>query len=179
MASAYAKIVIGRSFPSLLAAGFGGAAAALLQLLERGLAGFDGLAQVAALLLVKLFGLLHECLQFARITALDGVGNRYVVGSHIGHGSSPFAYSSKTMAVTPVKVRAHVRALQSSSRSLDDRELDALLGIAEREERLDPVELILEHGNELIDVYDGTPYEVVRELFRRLHPRRGDIFYDL
>jgi len=83
------------------------------------------------------------------------------------------------MALEPGKVRAHVRALQRSSRSLDDRELDALLGIAEREERLDPVELILEHGNELIDVYGGTPYEVVRELFRRLHPHRGDVFYDL
>jgi SAM-dependent methyltransferase len=83
------------------------------------------------------------------------------------------------MVLTPGKLRAHVRALQRSSRSLDDRELDALLGITEREERLDAVELILEHGNELIDAYDGTPYEVVRELFRRLRPRRGDVFYDL
>ncbi|HEY6136768.1 MAG TPA: methyltransferase domain-containing protein [Thermoanaerobaculia bacterium] len=83
------------------------------------------------------------------------------------------------MALTPGKLRAHVRALQRSSRSLDDRELDALLGITEREETLDGVELILEHGNELIDVYDGAPYEIVRELFRRLAPRRGDVFYDL
>lgn len=57
--------------------------------------------------------------------------------------------------------------------------MDALLGIREREERLDGVELILEHGNELIDAYDGTPYAVVRELFARLRPRRGDVFYDL
>jgi len=83
------------------------------------------------------------------------------------------------MPLTPGKLRAHVRALQRSSRSLDDRELDALLGIAEREETIDGVELILEHGNEMIDVYDGTPYEVVRELFGRLATRRGDVFYDL
>jgi len=76
-------------------------------------------------------------------------------------------------------IRAHVRALQRTSRVIDDREMDALLGIAEREERLDGVELVLEHGNELIDLYSGTPYETVRELFRRLKPRRGDVFYDL
>lgn len=83
------------------------------------------------------------------------------------------------MPVTPETIRAHVRALHRSSRPLDDRELDALLGIREREDRLDGIELILEHGNELIDAYDGSPYETVREAIRRLAPRRGDVFYDL
>jgi SAM-dependent methyltransferase len=83
------------------------------------------------------------------------------------------------MPLPPAKLRAHVRALQRSSRAIDDREMDALLGIREREERLDGIALVLEHGNEQIDLYDGTPYEVVRELFARLRPRRGDVFYDL
>ena len=83
------------------------------------------------------------------------------------------------MPLPPAKLRAHVRALQRSSRAIDDREMDALLGIREREERLDGIALVLEHGNEQIDLYDGTPYEVARELFARLRPRRGDVFYDL
>ncbi|MCU1348831.1 MAG: hypothetical protein JWO56_1861 [Acidobacteria bacterium] len=83
------------------------------------------------------------------------------------------------MPPSAAKIRAHVRALHRSSRPIDDRELDALLGILEHEERLDGVELILEHGTELIDQYDGTPYETIRELFRRLAPKHGDVFYDL
>lgn len=83
------------------------------------------------------------------------------------------------MTLTPAQIRSHVRALHRSSKALDDRELDALLGIRERESRLDGVELVLEHGNECIDEYDGTPYEVVREAIRRLAPKRGHVFYDL
>lgn len=80
---------------------------------------------------------------------------------------------------TPAQIRSHVRALHRSSKPIDDRELDALLGIRERESRLDGVELVLELGNELIDAYDGTPYDVVREAIRGLAPKRGDVFYDL
>lgn len=76
-------------------------------------------------------------------------------------------------------IRAHVRALHRSSRPIDDREIDALLGIAEKEDRLDPIELVLEHGNESIDAYDGSPYEVAREAVRRLRPGRRDVLYDL
>lgn len=83
------------------------------------------------------------------------------------------------MGLDSDRVRAYVRALQRSSRAIDDGEMDALLGIREREERLDGMELVLEHGNELVDAYGGTPYDVVRELFARLKPRRGDVFYDL
>lgn len=77
------------------------------------------------------------------------------------------------------EVGAYVRELHRSSRSIDDREVDALLGIVEAEERLDPVELVLEHGNESIDAYDGSPYEVARETVHRLQPKRGDVLYDL
>jgi len=80
---------------------------------------------------------------------------------------------------SPEKVRAHIRALQRSARPIDDREIDALLGIPEREDRLDGVALILEHGPGAIDGYDGTPYEVVRDVIRRLAPKRNDVFYDL
>jgi SAM-dependent methyltransferase len=80
---------------------------------------------------------------------------------------------------SPEKVRAHIRALQRSARPIDDREIDALLGIPEREDRLDGVALILEHGPGQIDGYDGSPYEVVRDVIRRLAPKRNDVFYDL
>jgi len=76
-------------------------------------------------------------------------------------------------------IRAYVRELHRSSRPIDDREVDALLGIDEEEARLDPVELVLEHGNEFIDAYDGSPYEVARDAVRRLLAVRGDILYDL
>lgn len=76
-------------------------------------------------------------------------------------------------------IRNHVRSLHRSSRPIDDRELDALLGIVEKEDRLDPIALVLEHGNESIDAYDGSPYEVAREAVRRLAPKRGDVLYDL
>ncbi|HEY0371712.1 MAG TPA: class I SAM-dependent methyltransferase [Thermoanaerobaculia bacterium] len=76
-------------------------------------------------------------------------------------------------------IRAYVRELHRSARPIDDREVDALLGITEEEERLDPFELVLEHGNELIDAYDGSPYEVAREAVRRLQPKRTDVLYDL
>ncbi|HVR37970.1 MAG TPA: hypothetical protein VMU84_02675 [Thermoanaerobaculia bacterium] len=83
------------------------------------------------------------------------------------------------MRTTPEKVRAHVRALHRSSRPIDDEEIDALLGIRSRESKIDPIELIVEHGPGLIDRYDGTPYETVREALHRLAPRRGDVLYDL
>lgn len=76
-------------------------------------------------------------------------------------------------------IRNHVRSLHRSSRPIDDRELDALLGIVEKEDRLDPVALVLEHGNEAVDGYDGSPYEVAREAVRRLGPQGGDVLYDL
>src|ERR1043166_1348932 len=132
-----------RSFRSLLAFGLATAArlrrravaAALLQLLERGLALLDGRAEVAALLLVELLGLIDGGLQSARVAALDGVGNRYVVRSHVGHGRSfSFRSTLSTMGLASDRGRAHVRALQRSSRAIDDGEMDALLGIREREE---------------------------------------------
>ena len=80
---------------------------------------------------------------------------------------------------SPETIRARVRALHRSPRPLDNRELDALLGIRERESQIDGIALILEHGPGMIDGYDGTPYDVVRDVIRRLAPRRGDVFYDL
>ncbi len=76
-------------------------------------------------------------------------------------------------------IRDHVRSLHRSSRPIDDRELDALLGIVEKEDQLDPIELVLEHGTESVDAYDGSPYEVAREAVHRLGPKRGDVLYDL
>lgn len=83
------------------------------------------------------------------------------------------------MKPSPETIRSHVRALHRSSRPIDDAEVDALLGIQPREDRIDAVELIVEHGPGMIDGYDGTPYEVVRDAIRRLAPKRGDVFYDL
>jgi SAM-dependent methyltransferase len=83
------------------------------------------------------------------------------------------------MLTAPERIRAHIRALHRSSRPIDDAEIDALLGIRPRESRLDPIELIFEHGPGLIDGYGATPYETVREVIQRLSPRRGDVFYDL
>jgi len=87
--------------------------------------------------------------------------------------------SRATMKGSPDRVLAHIRALHRSSRTINDHEIDTLLDIRPRESRLDPVALVLEHGNEQIDWYGGAPYETIREAIRRLAPVRGDVFYDL
>lgn len=83
----------------------------------------------------------------------------------------------KSIIKSPEKIREFFCSLDGSMEPIDDSFCDRVLGLA-KEENIDHFKLNETLGFEQF-LYEGTPYEYIRELFAVLNPSVNDVVYDL
>lgn len=80
----------------------------------------------------------------------------------------------------PDKIEQSIREFHQFKLSLDDDELDAILGIEskKKEKIIDKSTLANKYGVEQY-IYEGTPYAYIRYIIHRLSPKKHENIYDL